>query len=104
MDISKAKELAVKVHANFTDDIQQILNDDVDIIYVGVSPRYHKEITIQALHGIQHLHVLFVLHRCMVQVQLVKSSSAYLPHAEHFLAILILAVQHSAKYVATMET
>ncbi|MDH5402282.1 MAG: Gfo/Idh/MocA family oxidoreductase [Candidatus Heimdallarchaeota archaeon] len=48
-----AKDLATKHNIDYTSDINTVFTrNDIDIVYIGVPPKYHHELTIQALdHG-----------------------------------------------------
>lgn len=56
LDLQKAKILAKNTNAKTTDDYHEVLNDPkTEIIYIGVPPKWHKEITLQALNRQKHV-------------------------------------------------
>ena len=56
IDLDKAKTLAAKYNSKVTSDYNEVITDEmVDIVYVGVPPKYHKEIAITALQAEKHV-------------------------------------------------
>ncbi len=54
IDEHKARELADELGAKYSTDYTKIM-DNVDIVYVGVPPAYHAQITIDALKSGRHV-------------------------------------------------
>ncbi len=50
----KARELAQQIGANYHTDYSKVI-DDVDILYIGVPPKYHAEIAIEAIESGKHV-------------------------------------------------
>ncbi|MCE7735947.1 MAG: Gfo/Idh/MocA family oxidoreductase [Candidatus Heimdallarchaeota archaeon] len=56
LDLEKAKLLAENTNAKITNDYHEVLNDQkTGIVYIGVPPKLHKEITLEALNKQKHV-------------------------------------------------
>ncbi len=57
LDIDRAKILAEKYNAEYTDNIDDILGEDIDIVYIGVPPKYHSQLAIKVMNAGKHVIV-----------------------------------------------
>ena len=56
LNLAKAEKLAEEFGGKATDDLAELLNDEeVQTVYVGVVPKFHKEITIRALEKLKNV-------------------------------------------------
>lgn len=56
LNLQKAKKLAENTNAKITVDYHEVLNDqEIEIVYIGVPPKWHKEITLKALGNQKHV-------------------------------------------------